>query len=933
MLYKFKVIEKYWQKYWKKYMIFKTVINKKKQKLYVLDMFPYPSGEGLHVGHLLGYIASDIYTRYKRHEGYNVLHPMGFDSFGLPAEQHAIQTGKHPKNTIIKNIIKYKKQLDNIGLSFDWSREIKTNDPNYYKWTQWIFIKLFNSWYDKDKNKARNISILIEIFSNNGNYNIKEKTDIIFSKKEWNQYNIHEKEKVLQKYRLAFKFESNVNWCPDLGTVLSNDEIKNGKSKRGGHSIFQKKIKQWHIRIKPYSDRLLMGLKNIDSNKSFKDSQKEWIGKKFGMCIYFKIFNEKNNKIISIFTTKPYTIFGTTFIALSTEHELINQLIKLDYKNKVNIYINNNKIFNNDKETKYSLDNISGVFTGLYCLHPFTNNKIPIYISNYVLSHFGTGAIMGVPSHNNKDYILSKKLEIKTLKILKTCNINHKKTDILINSFFLNGLNIENANKIIIEKIKKNEYGIEAYKYKIKNIVFSRQRYWGEPIPIYYKKGIPYNIPEKCLPLLLPNTKDFLPTKNIYTTPLSNNKYWAWDEKNEKVVSKNMIDEVSIFPIEINTMPGLAGSSWYFLRYMDPNNNKYFISSESENYWKNVDLYIGGSEHYNGHILYARFIYMFLKDNNLVSMKEPFKKIINQGIILSNSSLIYRDIDNGKIISYGNHKGKNIQEIHIDINLIKNDNEVDIEKLKNWRPDFKNISIMLDNTKLLCKRHIEKMSKSKFNIINPDKICYKYGADTLRLYQMFLGPINKSKYWDEKGIIGVHNFLKKLLGLFYLNNNFFVTNVLPSNFEMKILHKTIKKVRNDIEKFSYNTAISSFMIFVNNLKKLKCQKRKILEPLVILLSPFVPHICEHIWKKLGYKKSICFENMPEYNNNYLIEDSVEYIVMFNGKFRFKVYFDANINKNEINKKILTYKETIKFLNGKSVKNIIVVLNKMINILI
>lgn len=934
MLYNFKKYDKYWQLYWEKNKIFHTKKINKKNKFYILDMFPYPSGKGLHVGHLVGYIASDIYSRYKRNQGYNVLHPMGFDSFGLPAEQYAIETGNHPETIIKINIKKYKKQLNQVGISFDWDREIQTSHPNYYKWTQWIFIQLFNSWYDNKLCKARSINSLIDIFNKYGNNNypiINNNNYLIFSNKEWNEYNFIKKENILQKYRLAFKKKSLVNWCPKLGTVLANDEIKNGKSERGGYPVLKKKIIQWHIRTTVYANRLLNDLQYIDASNSLKEAQKNWIGKMFGLTFYLKIYNNTNIDNIEIFIKHPYYIFGVTFIIISSERDdIINNIIIYENIKKYKNFIKDQKnLFKYTNNT----DDITGFFTGSYALHPFTNNKLPIYISNYILPDFDI--IMGVPAHNNKDLIFAKKFQLQIIKVLEKKKLNEDY--ICINSFFLNGLDTINATKKIINKIKKQNIILKNIKYKIKDAIFSRQRYWGEPIPIYYKQGIPIPLPIKYLPLLLPKLKNFLPTKNANSTPLNMINFWAWDEKNHQIVSNKLINQINIFPLEVNTMPGWAGSSWYFLRYMDPKNKKKFLSLNKENYWKNVDIYIGGSEHTTGHLLYARVIHKFLKDRGWVHTKEPFNKIINQGIILSNSALIAKDITSGKFISYDiikDFKKENIQYLNIDINLLNIDNKLDINKFKTWRPNLKNSIMILNNKNFYCKRKIEKMSKSKFNIITPDNICNKYGADTLRLYIMFIGPINQSKLWNDQGIIGIFNFLKKFWLLFHNNKNkiFDVTDDKPSKEELIILHTTIKKIKLNMEKFNYNTSISTFMICVNNLIKINCKTRDILQPLLILISPFAPHISEHLWKIFGYKYSISFAKIPNFKEKYLIKKSIEYPIMFNGKIKFRICFSSSLLVDDLNQKILENNQIKKFLYKKNIKKIIIVHKKIINII-
>lgn len=939
MIYDFKKIEKYWQKYWEINKTFQSDLDNKKLKFYILDMFPYPSGEGLHVGHLLGYIASDIYARYKRSEGYNVLHPIGFDAFGLPAEQYAIQTGKHPRETTNINIKKYKQQLKNIGISFDWSREINTSDPNYYKWTQWIFIQTFNSWYDIKKNKARPIIELIKKFEKEGNLYLNKTFENTFTPQEWNQYSLYKKEKILQNYRLAFKSQAIVNWCPDLGTVLANDEVKNGKSERGGYPVIQKEIMQWHIRITAYADRLLRDLDEVDWPQAIKESQKNWIGKLFGVDIYFKI--DDNNQVLHIFTTRPETIFGVTFIVVSPDNKsLISYITKPEYQNHVQAYIKNTK----KCIRREQLNNIiSGQFTGTYVLHPFIKEKkIPIYISNYINSYDSLVSVMGVPAHNKQDHNFAKKFNLDIIQVIDNKNIKYniqeypyeERIGKCINSYFLNGLDIKKAVDKMNNTIEITGIGKRTIKYKIRDAIFSRQRYWGEPIPIYYKEGVPTHIPDDKLPLLLPNIDQYNKhdNKHDHESPLSFATFWAWDEKNQEIVSNHLIDEKRFFPIELNTMPGWAGSSWYFLRYMDPKNNKEFLSSDVERYWQNVDIYIGGAEHAIGHLIYARFWHKFFMDRGWVNNKEPFKKLINQGMMLGKSAIIARIPDTKQIISMGKIGQSKIQELHIDIRLLKNDKEVDIDKLKNWRNEFLSSNFILEENKLFCRRQIEKMSKSKFNVINPDDICRQYGADTIRLYEMFLGPISQYKIWNDQGIIGIHNFIKKFWRLFHLNNKLYVSKEIPSLYELKILHKTIKKIQYNIENFYFNTSVSCFMIAVNELTKLKCHKYNILIPLLILISPFTPHLAEEIWKKLGNKKSISYEKPPQYSSKYIVDNLIEYPIMLNEKFKFKLLFDKEQSVHDIKQKILSDQKIYQYIDNIScIKKIIVIPKKIINI--
>ncbi|XOD68636.1 MAG: leucine--tRNA ligase [Flavobacteriales bacterium AspAUS03] len=935
MEYDFKDIERYWQKYWKTHQTFQVNNTTEKPKYYVLDMFPYPSGSGLHVGHPIGYIASDIYARYKRAEGYHVLHPIGFDSFGLPAEQYAIQTGQHPAKTIEINIQRYKEQLIKLGFSFDWSREVRTSDPSYYRWTQWIFIQLFNSWYDQEAERARPIERLIETFEKNGNQTIKSAGTPTnpFTAEEWKNSTAVEKEVILQNHRLAFRSEATVNWCPILGTVLANDEVKYGKSERGGYPVYQKKMMQWSMRIIAYAERLLKGLDEINWPEVLKESQSHWIGKSFGARIRFETTQGNN---IEVFTTRPDTIFGTTFIVLAPEHPLVNQITTVEYRLAVEAYIEETKK-RNERERLSDSKNVSGQFTGAYALHPFTGKKISLYLSDYVLASYGTGAIMAVPAHDSRDHRFAKRFGLKILEVISggfdvQTEAHETKEGYCIYSDFLDGLEVKVAIRKAIEKIEEQGIGQGMINYHLRNAVFSRQRYWGEPIPIYYKKGIAVPLPEQKLPLLLPEVEKYLPTEEG-EPPLRRAKAWAWDEKQQKVVNNELIDEIRVFPLETNTMPGWAGSSWYFLRYMNPDNEERFLSQQAENYWQNVDLYIGGAEHATGHLLYARFWHKFLKDRAWVSTEEPFKKLINQGMILCNSAFVARVNSTKKFLSAGLIKNQDVQELHIDIHLLKNRDELDVEKFKKWRPEFTDAELILEGGKFFCRREVEKMSKSKYNVINPDEICKKYGADTLRMYEMFLGPLDQAKLWNTQGITGVHHFLRKFWHLFHSTGKFHTDQEPPTAEEFKVLHQTIKKVREDIESFSFNTSVSAFMIAVNTLTALKCCKHIILEPLVILIAPFAPHIAEVLWQRLGHKDSVGLARMPNHDPQYLIEKIIEYPVMFNGKLRFKVHFQEDIPTAEIEQQILKHPKTQDYLNGKALKKIIIIPKKLINIVL
>ncbi|WP_185853248.1 leucine--tRNA ligase [Blattabacterium cuenoti] len=928
MEYNFREIEKRWQIYWKKHDVFHTKENGK-QKYYILNMFPYPSGAGLHVGHCLGYIASDIYARYKRAEGYNVLNPIGFDSFGLPAEQYAIQTGKHPYDSTRQNSQKYRNQMNKIGLSFDWNRELCTSNPNYYRWTQWMFIQIFNSWYDKNCEKAKPIDLLIKEFNKNGNsfINASTSSNYRFNSKTWNKLSINEKESILLDYRLAFLCNNIVNWCPDLGTVLANDEIKNGKSQRGGYPVYKKKMLQWHIRISAYAERLITGLNLIDCSQSLKKLQFNWIGKSMGISISLKITHPINNiNKIKLFISRPEMIFGMTFIILSTDHPLADQIGVHFHKKSVLTYLMQE--FSVDENQK----NISGVFTGNYVFHPFfKEKKIPIYISNFFPVENHTKSMIGIPGHEEISKKFAKKFGLEIIQIFEKKNLN-KNENLCINSDFLNELNSKEAREKIIKILMEKKIGKINTSYKIRDAIFSRQRYWGEPIPIYFKNKIPKTIPIDQLPILLPKIDNYHPKDG--KSSLIRAKNWAWDEKNMKIVSNTLIDYRYVFPIETSTMPSWAGSSWYFLRYMDVNNHQFFLDKKKENYWKNVDLYIGGSEHTTGHLIYARFWHKFLKDRGWITTEEPFKKILNQGMILSYSASILKVIGENTFVSYGlrNQKNYSFQELYVDLSLIKKKNELDIEKFKKNRPEFRSAIFLLEGGFFLCKRKLEKMSKSKYNVINPDDIYEKYGSDIFRIYEMFLGPITQSKPWDDEKINGIKNFIKKFWHLFHKNEKFQVSEVNPTFKELQILHHTIKKIQDKMQSFSLNTSISSFMIIVNQLTMLKCYKRKILEPLVQLIAPFAPHIAEELWYKLGKKKSIIHYPIPVFNSKYLMIDQITYPIMFNGKLKFIEKFDANISIKEIKSKILNHPKTKSFLKEKILKKLIIVPKKIINIL-
>ncbi|UOE41416.1 leucine--tRNA ligase [Chryseobacterium suipulveris] len=1098
MFYDHQSIEKKWQKYWEENQTFKSqeprTTNRDgtdNPKFYVLDMFPYPSGAGLHVGHPLGYIASDIYARYKRHHGFNVLHPIGYDSFGLPAEQYAIQTGQHPAITTEENITRYEEQLRKIGFSFDWSREVRTSDPSYYRWTQWIFIELFHSWYNKSTDKAESIQTLIKHFDEQGTDNLSavQSDDLNFTADEWKAASELDQQDILLNYRLAFRAETTVNWCPALGTVLANDEVKDGKSERGGFPVYQKKMMQWSMRITAYSERLLQGLKKIDWPQPLKDSQEYWIGKSVGASVTFPLFpkaesnstnesrqnqsqkygyltggnnsallikkaqenrdnqteaeailweqlksrkldhkfrrqhliadfivdfvclskklvvevdggyhtdpeqqmaDEERTKIlinegfevvrfrneevigdieavlqkitnslenrpdfreveaenqpqlaplgesgITVFTTRPDTIFGATFMVLAPENPLVEKLTTPEHKAEVDAYIEETSR-KTERDRMADVKNVSGAFTGSYAQNPFTGKEIPIYISDYVLMGYGTGAVMAVPAHDERDHRFAKKFGLEIVNVIKNDNDIQKesydsKDSVCVNSDFLNGMKYDEAKARIIDEITNRGIGHGTTNYKQRDAIFSRQRYWGEPVPVFYKEGMPYTLPVSALPLELPEVEKYLPTEDG-DPPLGNAKNFAWDEKNGKVVSVDLIDNVTVFPMELSTMPGWAGSSWYFLRYMDPKNDEVFADKQISDYWGQVDLYIGGSEHATGHLLYSRFWNMFLKDRGYISQDEPFKKLINQGMILGMSAFVFRIDGTNKFVSKGLASDYQTQKIHVDVSLLKGtSDELDIEKFKNWRADFKDAEFILEDGKYITEREVEKMSKSKYNVVNPDDICEEYGADCLRLYEMFLGPLEQSKPWNTQGLSGVYGFLKKFYNLYYNGDQLEISEEEPTKEEYKVLHTLIKKVVSDIDNFSFNTSVASFMIAVNEFQKLKTNKRKILEPLAIVVSPYAPHISEELWEKLGHSTSIEFEPFPVFESKYLVEDEIEYPVSFNGKMRFKITLPAELSIPEIEKIIMAEEKTAQQLGGNLPKKVIIVPKKIINI--
>ncbi len=946
MKYDFNKIEKKWQDYWAKNQTFKAENKSDKPKFYVLDMFPYPSGAGLHVGHPLGYIASDIYARYKRHKGFNVLHPQGYDSFGLPAEQYAIQTGQHPAVTTEENIKTYRRQLDQIGFSFDWSREVRTSDPSYYKWTQWIFIQLFNSWYNKDADKAEDIATLEKIFASEGNSTVNAVCDDTiepFSAEEWNAFDSKKQQQILLQYRLTYLAETEVNWCPALGTVLANDEIVNGVSERGGHPVIRKKMTQWSMRISAYAERLLQGLEKIDWTDSLKESQRNWIGKSVGASVSFNVIasEAKQSHGIDVFTTRPDTIFGVSFMTLAPEHELVSQITTAEQKAEVEAYILATAK-RSERDRMADVKTISGAFTGAYAEHPFTKKPIPVWIGDYVLAGYGTGAVMSVPCGDQRDYDFAKHFNIPIPNIFEGVDISEeayasKDNVVIANSDFLNGLSYKEATKKVIQELEKLGQGEGKTNYRLRDAVFSRQRYWGEPFPVYYVNGMPQMIDAKHLPIRLPEVEKYLPTETG-EPPLGNAKNWHWLQYGDdaKIVSKEEFENSSPSgrlggALELNTMPGWAGSSWYFNRYMDAHNTEAFASKEALNYWKDVDLYIGGSEHATGHLLYSRFWQKFLFDKGLVPVDEYAKKLINQGMILGTSAFVYRVEGENKFVSKGLTKGLNVQTIHADVSFVNASDELDIEAFKNWREEYKDAEFVLEDGVYKVGRDVEKMSKSKYNVVNPDQICVDYGADSLRLYEMFLGPLEQYKPWNTAGITGVHNFLKKLWKLYVGENGLLVNDAEPSKEALKTLHKTIKKVQEDIENFSFNTSVSTFMIAVNELTTQKCTSKEILEPLLILLSPYAPHIAEELWNQLGHNESIATAAFPEFDASYLVESSKNYPISFNGKTRFTLELPLDFNAKQIEEAVMAHEKTQEQLAGRTPKKVIIVPGKIVNI--
>ena len=954
MEYNFREIEKKWQHYWVENNTYRVQENNEKQKYYVLNMFPYPSGAGLHVGHPLGYIAGDIFARYKRLQGFNVLNPMGYDAYGLPAEQYAIQTGQHPLITTQQNIERYRSQLDKIGFSFDWEREVRTCDPKYYHWTQWTFVKMFESYYDTEKNKALPISLLVEQLEKDGTNNIHAVTsnEESISAEEWKAMNEEEQQRFLMHYRIAYQAETKVNWCAALGTVLANDEVVDGLSVRGGHPVVQRNMLQWCLRVSAYAQRLLESLDNLQWTDSIKETQRNWIGRSEGAEVEFRL--QSNDLPITVFTTRADTIFGVTFMVLAPESEYVDLVTTDEQRAEVEAYIAETK--KRTERERISDRRVSGVFSGSYAINPLTKVAVPIWISDYVLAGYGTGAIMAVPAHDSRDYAFAKHFDLPIIPLIEGADVSEQSFDakegIVMNSpvaeleaelkanggLILNGLTVKEAIKTTKAYIAQHHLGRVKVNYRLRDATFSRQRYWGEPFPVYYKNGIPYTLPVDCLPLELPTIDKYEPTESG-EPPLGRAKLWAWDEKNHQVVDKSLIDNQQVFALELNTMPGFAGSSAYYLRYMDPTNTNELVSSDVVNYWKNVDLYLGGSEHATGHLIYSRFWNKFLFDLGTAKTEEPFERLVNQGMIQGRSNFVYRVKDSDKeaplFVSLNLKDQYDTTPIHVDVNIVSGD-VLDIEAFKAWRPEFKNAQFVLENDKYVCGWAIEKMSKSMFNVVNPDMIVERYGADTLRLYEMFLGPLEQSKPWDTNGIDGCHRFLKKFWGLFFDNRDSdqLAINDEPATKEqLKSVHKLIKKITADIENFSFNTAVSAFMICVNELSQLKCHNKELLEQVVILLNPFAPHISEELWSLLGHTNSVCDAAWPKVNEAYLVEDEQQLTISFNGKARFQMNFAATASSDEIQAITLQDERTIKYIDGKTVVKVIVVPKKIVNIVL
>ena len=920
MDYNFKEIERKWQSFWAANHTFKAEIDSSKPKYYVLDMFPYPSGAGLHVGHPLGYIASDIYSRYKRLCGFNVLHPMGYDAFGLPAEQYAIQTGQHPAVTTEKNIARYREQMDRIGFSYDWSREVRTCDPEYYKWTQWAFLKMFDSWYDNIQQKARPIAELEAAFAEGGSAAVDAACGEVasFTAEQWASFSDKEKADVLMQYRIAYQGETSVNWCPALGTVLANDEVKEGYSVRGGHPVEQKKMTQWQLRVSAYAGRLLDDLEELDWTDSLKDMQRNWIGRSQGAEMVFKVINGSQEYDMTIFTTRADTVFGVTFMVLAPESEWVEKLTSPEQKEAVEEYLAMAKK-KTERERMTETRKVTGVFSGSYAVNPLTGEKVPVWIGEYVLAGYGTGAIMAVPAHDSRDYAFARTFDLPVIPLIEGCDVSESSFDakegIMCNSGFLNGMTVKEAIPAAIDYVEQHGIGRRKVNYRLRDAIFSRQRYWGEPFPMYFEDGIAKPMPFDALPLQLPSVDKFLPTESG-EPPLGRAADWTYEG----------------YPIELSTMPGFAGSSAYYLRYMDPHNNEALVGQEADEYWRDVDLYIGGTEHATGHLIYSRFWNKFLFDLGYVCEKEPFRKLINQGMIQGRSNFVYRIINTNTFVSSGLKDQYKTTEIHVDVNIVRND-RLDLEAFKAWMPEYADAEFILEDGEYICGWAIEKMSKSMFNVVNPDMICDTYGADTLRLYEMFLGPLEQSKPWDTKGIDGVNRFIKKVWRLFYDRDGFIVTDEKATPDELKALHKLIGKVRTDIEAFSFNTAVSAFMIAVNELTDLKCSKREVLEQLVILLSPFAPHVAEELWEALGHGESITYAAFPEYIEAYTVENTCTYAVSFNGKTRFTVELPMDMPREEVDAHVRGLEQTAKYVGDSNIVKVIVVPGKIVNIVV
>lgn len=947
MEYNFRDIEKKWQQKWVDDKTYKVAEDKNREKFYVLNMFPYPSGAGLHVGHPLGYIASDIYARYKRLQGFNVLNPMGYDAYGLPAEQYAIQTGQHPAKTTEANIARYREQLDKIGFSFDWDREVRTCEPGYYHWTQWAFQKMFNSFYCINCSKALPIEQLIEHFEHEGtaNLNVAMGEELHFTAEQWYKMSEKEKQEVLMNYRIAYLGETMVNWCAGLGTVLANDEVVDGVSERGGYPVVQKKMKQWCLRVSAYAQRLLDGLNKIDWTDSLKETQRNWIGRSEGTEVEFSV--KDSDVKFTIFTTRADTMFGVTFMVLAPESEYVSQITTAEQKQAVDDYVAATK--KRTERERIADRKVTGVFTGAYAINPFTGDAIPVWVSDYVLAGYGTGAIMAVPAHDSRDYAFAKHFGLPIVPLIEGADVSEESYDAkegtVINSpapgktpyidFSLNGLSVKEAIAATKSYVQTHKIGRVKVNFRLRDAIFSRQRYWGEPFPVYYKDGMPYMIPEECLPLELPEVSQYKPTESG-EPPLGHAEKWAWDTENNQVVDKKLIDNVKVFPLELNTMPGFAGSSAYYLRYMDPHNNEALVGKHADQYWKNVDLYVGGTEHATGHLIYSRFWNKFLHDIGYSTMEEPFQKLVNQGMIQGRSNFVYRinSDDHSKapvFVSLGLKDQYEVTPIHVDVNIVSGD-VLDIEAFRQWRPEYNNAEFLLEDGKYICGWAVEKMSKSMFNVVNPDMIVEKYGADTLRLYEMFLGPVEQSKPWDTNGIDGCHRFLKKFWGLFYSRDGEWLPNDEAATKEqLKSVHKLIKKVTQDIENFSYNTSISAFMICVGELQQLKCRNKELLGQIVVLIAPFAPHIAEELWHALGNGNTVCDAQWPKHNEEYLVESSVKLGVSFNGKTRFDMEFPADADNATIEKTVLSDERSQKYIDGKQVMKVIVVKGRLINI--